>query len=341
MCMKQLDKLWYDGRKFLGVKYSIMCGAMTWISDHNLVSAISNAGGFGILACGSMSPDLLEKEIKKTFSLTNKPFGVNLIAMHPKIEDLLDVCIDQKISHIILVGAMINSNFVRKLKKSSIKIICFAPTLSFAKRLVKLGVDAIILEGMEAGGHIGPVSLSVLMQEIALKFSEVPIFVAGGIGSGDIMLSYLEMGASGCQIGTRFACAKESNAHPNFKKAFIKANARDAQVSVQIDPRFPVIPVRTIKNEATELFMKLQMDVIKQFNEDKITYQDAIYKIEHFWAGSLRDAVVNGDVKKGSLMAGQSVGMVSEEKTVMEIIDELINQALFAIREKKKKYEIV
>lgn len=194
-----------------------------------------------------------------------------------------------------------------------------------------MGVDALILEGMEAGGHIGPVTTSVLVQEIIPNIKSVPIFVAGGIARGEIMAAYLKLGAAGCQLGSRFVCAHECQAHPNFKKAFLKAQARDAVLSVQIDDKFPVIPVRALQNDATKEFMQKQRDVLERYHAGDISQADGQLEIEHYWAGALRRAVVDGDIEKGSLMAGQSVGMVDREQPVKEIIEELIEQAVTAL----------
>ncbi len=194
-----------------------------------------------------------------------------------------------------------------------------------------MGAGAIVIEGSEAGGHIGPVSTAVLAQEILPHLPEVPVFVAGGIGRGEAMLSYLEMGAAGVQLGTRFVCAHELIAHPHFKRAFIRAAARDAVASVQLDARFPVIPVRALANPATERFRAVQREVIDRFNRGELTQKDAQLAIEHFWAGALRRAVIDGDVEEGSLMAGQSVGMVRREQSTAEILAELVEQALAVI----------
>jgi enoyl-[acyl-carrier protein] reductase II len=196
---------------------------------------------------------------------------------------------------------------------------------------VRSGSDAIVIEGMEAGGHIGPVSTSVLAQEILPAIADVPVFVAGGIGRGNAMLGYLEMGASGVQLGTRFVCATESIAHPKFKTAFIRAAARDAVPSVALDNRFPVIPVRALVNEGVRKFMVVQKQVIEKFDRGELDQKEAQLEIEHFWAGALRRAAIDGDVETGSLMAGQSVGMVTREQTTRQIIDELIDQALDAL----------
>lgn len=322
-----LDNLWRRGREFLGCRYAIMGGAMSWVSERNLVAAISNAGGFGVIACSSMTPDLLRKEIQATLALTNAPFGVNLILMHPEIDTLIGVCNEEKVSHVVLAGGIPKSAHVDKLKQGGAKVIGFAPSLGIGRKLVKMGVDALVIEGMEAGGHIGPVSTSVLAQEILPGISEVPIFVAGGIGRGEAMAAFLEMGASGCQLGTRFVCAQESIAHPNFKQIFIRSAARDATPSVQIDPDFPVIPVRAITNKATDAFTRFQLETIAKYRNGELSKPEASLAIEHFWAGALRKAVIDGDVENGSVMAGQSVGMVEKIQPVKDILEEMTLQA--------------
>jgi enoyl-[acyl-carrier protein] reductase II len=324
---KRLNELWARGKDFLGVRYAILGGAMTWVSERNLISAISNAGGFGVIASGAMAPPLLRTEIQETQTLTKKPFGVNLITIHPQLMDLIDVCVEEKMTHVVLAGGLPSAQAIIKLKDKGLKVICFAPAPVIAKKLIKLGVDALIIEGMEAGGHIGPVSTSVLAQEILPHIREIPVFVAGGIGRGEAIVSYLEMGAAGCQLGTRFVCTTECIAHPDFKKAFIRAQARDAIISSQLDPRFPVIPVRALSNQATKDFMVYQKELIKKVDRQEVDPKEAQLQIEHFWAGALRRAVIDGDTDRGSLMAGQSVGMVTKEQSTHEVIEELLTQA--------------
>src|SRR5882724_12404141 len=231
-----LDALWQRGREFLGSRTAIMGGAMTWVSERHLVAAISNGGGFGVIASGSMQPARLREEI--------------------------DASLAAKVSHVVLAGGLPPASAIQRLKQGGAKVMCFAPAVSLAKKLVRSGSDAIVIEGMEAGGHIGPVSTSVLAQEILPVIRDVPVFVAGGIGRGNAMLGYLEMGASGVQLGTRFVCATESIAHPKFKKAFIRAAARDAIPSVALDNRFPVIPVRALVNDGVRKFVEVQKEVI-------------------------------------------------------------------------------
>jgi enoyl-[acyl-carrier protein] reductase II len=322
------------GTDFLGCDTAILCGAMSWVSERNLVAAISNAGGFGVIACGAMTPELLDTEIAATKALTSKPFGVNLITMHPRLFDLIDVCRKHGVTHVVLAGGIPPKGSVEAIKadESGIKVICFAPTLALAKKLLRSGADALVIEGMEAGGHIGPVSTSVLAQEILPELAaDHLIFVAGGIGRGEAIASYLEMGAAGVQLGTRFACATESIAHPDFKKAFFRASAREAVASVQVDPRLPVIPVRALKNKGTEEFTAKQREVAALLDAGEVDMGEAQLQIEHFWAGALRRAVIEGDVENGSVMAGQSVGMVTKEEPAADIIAELMAQCEAAL----------
>lgn len=329
--MSRLEQLWAKGKAFLGSEYAILGGAMSWVSERNLVSAISNAGGFGVIACGSMPPDLLDGEIKATQALTDKPFGVNLITMHPQLDELIDICLANNVTHIVLAGGLPKGTTIARIKESGAKVICFAPAIPLVKKLVRSGADALVIEGSEAGGHIGPISTSVLAQEIlpyvAENHPDIPVFVAGGIGRGEAIASYLEMGASGVQLGTRFVCAEESIAHENFKNMFIKASARDATVSVQLDPELPVIPVRALENKGTQEFEQCQRDVSAQLRAGEVDKEEAQLKVEHFWAGALRRAVIDGDTEHGSVMAGQSVGMVKAIEPLQTIMDTLVREA--------------
>ena len=329
--MSALDGLMARGAAVLGARYGILGGAMSWISERHLVSALSNAGAFGVIACGAMEPPRLDEEITATAALAQAPFGVNLITMHPRLMDLVDVCIGHKVPVLVFAGGIPPREAIARAKAGGMKVICFAPAVALAKKLVRMDVDALVIEGSEAGGHIGPVSLNVLAQEILPVIREIPVFVAGGIGRGEAMLAYLEMGAAGVQMGTRFACATESIAHENFKRAFFRAAARDAIPTVQLDENFPVIPVRALKNEGSQRFIRHQAETLGRFQSGELTKEAAQLDIEHFWAGALRRAVLEGDVINGSLMAGQSVGMVTREQPVAEIIAEILGQAEAAL----------
>ena len=328
----RLKELMHRGTDFLGCDIAIMGGAMSWISERHLVSAISNAGGFGVIACGAMTPDLLDTEIAETKARTERPFGVNLITMHPDLPELIDTCTKHRVSHVVLAGGLPPSGSIDRIKSSGAKLIAFAPALALAKKLMRSGVDALVIEGMEAGGHIGPVSTSVLAQEILpYVAADIPVFVAGGIGRGEAIAAYLEMGAVGVQVGTRFVCAHECIAHANFKRAFIRASARDAIPSVQIDPRLPVIPVRALKNREMEKFAAKQREVADLLDSGSVEMAEAQLQIERYWAGALKRAVIDGDVESGSVMAGQSVGMVTREEPVAAIVRELADEAAAAL----------
>jgi enoyl-[acyl-carrier protein] reductase II len=332
---ERLQRRMARGAAFLGSEVAIMAGAMSWVSERNLVAAMSNAGGFGVIACGAMTPALLDAEIAGTKALTDRPFGVNLITMHPDLFELIAVCGRHGVGHVVLAGGLPPKGALEAIKETGAKVICFAPALSLAKKLIRSGVDALVIEGMEAGGHIGPVSTSVLAQEmLPVIADQVPVFVAGGIGRGEAIAGYLDMGAAGVQLGTRFVCATESVAHPNFKRAFIRASARDAVASVQIDPRLPVIPVRALKNAGGELFTAKQREVAQSLDEGAVAMAEAQLQIEHYWAGALRRAVIDGDVEHGSVMAGQSVGMVTREEPLADIVAELMTEAAGALEKR-------
>src|SRR5213082_2921556 len=279
-----LDRLWARGRAFLGADLAIMGGA------------ISNAGGFGVIASGSMSPTLLDQEITATKALTARPFGVNLITMHPQLLELIDACVEHRVGHVVLAGGIPTGAAMQRIRAGGARVVCFAPALILAKKLVRMGADAIVIEGSEAGGHIGPVSTAVLAQEVLPHLTEVPVFVACGLGR------------------------------------------RDAVASVQLDARFPVIPVRALANPATNRFREIQRQVIDRFNSGELSQKDAQLEIEHFWAGALRRAVIDGDVEAGSLMAGQSVGLVTREQSTADILAELVGQALMAIAGRDQRF---
>ncbi|MBF0096702.1 MAG: nitronate monooxygenase [Magnetococcales bacterium] len=321
---------WQRGCAFLGVRHAVLGGAMSWLSERHLVSAISNAGGFGVLAGGGMPVELLRSEIRATRERTAEPFGVNLITMHPELAALVQMVAEEGVTHCILAGGLPEQETMRALKDAGVKVVVFAPSLALGQRLIRRGADALIIEGHEAGGHVGPVSTNILVQEILYHVTSVPVFVAGGIGSGRMVASLVAMGAAGCQLGTRFVCASECIAHDNFKQAFLRAQARDAVVTAQFDPVLPVIPVRALVNKGTALFNQKQLALIEEVKAGRKERKDALLELEHFWVGALRRAAIDGDVEQGSVMAGQSVGMVKAIQPVAEIIQELVAEILAA-----------
>ena len=322
-----IDRFFGAGREFLGCQYPIMCGAMTWVSDPKLVSTIGNAGGFGLLAGGNTPVDIFEQQIIETQELTDKPFGVNLITLAPVYNDQLELVCKLGCQFVVFAGSIPKKSEIEKAKRCGANVICFASTAPLAHSLIERGADALILEGSEAGGHIGPVALSVLIQQILFNVGSVPIFIAGGIATGRMMAHLLMMGAAGIQMGTRFIMAEECIAHAKFKETFRKAKAKDAMATPQFDSRLPVIPVRALKNEGSIEFAKLQLELLSKLDNNLIERHEAQYKVEEFWAGALRQAVIEGDVARGSLMAGQSVGLVNKIQPLKEIIAEMITDA--------------
>lgn len=317
------DRFFRRGREFLGVRYPILSGAMTWISDAKLVAAVSNAGGFGCLAGGNSPVAALEAEIRRTRELTPNPFAVNLVTIAPLYREHLDLVCRLRVPFVIFAGSFPKEDPIRRVKDTGAKVLCFASTDSIAERMVRYGADGLILEGMEAGGHVGHVSLVVLLQQVLFAMDAVPVFVAGGLAAGRLCAHLLLMGASGVQLGTRFAVATESCAHPAFKEQFLRANARDAVSTPQFDSRLPVVAVRALRNQGHEDFARLQLELIARLDRHEITREAAQLEVERFWMGALRRAVQEGDVRRGSLMAGQSVGLVDRVQPVADIIREL------------------
>lgn len=335
-----IDHFLAPGRGFLRARYPILCGAMTWISDPGLVSSVCNAGGFGLLAGGNAPPDILRNQIQLTRELTACPFGVNVITLAPNYTQHLELVCDLGCEYVVFAGGIPKKTEIQQVKSSGAQTICFASTEPLAMSLIDRGADALMLEGSEAGGHIGPVALSVLIQQILFRIDHVPVFIAGGIATGRMLAHLLMMGAAGVQMGTRFVLSDECAAHPNFKDAFKKAKARDAVATPQFDSRLPVIPVRALKNEGTIEFAKLQMELLHKLDENTITREDAQFEVERFWVGALRRAAVEGDIVKGSLMAGQSVGLVKEVKPLKVIIEEMVTEADAEMQRLKNTFDM-
>lgn len=297
---------------------------MTWVSDPKLVAAVCNAGGFGCLAGGNTPVEILEKQIEETRRLTDRPFGVNLITIAPVYRAQLEMAERVRPPYLIFAGSFPREREVVQAKSTGAKVLCFASTHSIAERMRRYGADGLIIEGSEAGGHIGHVSLVVLLQQVLFEITDIPVFVAGGIGNGRMAAHLLLMGAAGVQLGTRFAVATESCAHPRFKDFFLRAEARDAVSTPQFDSRLPVVAVRALRNKGHDDFRKLQLALVHQLDCGEIRREQAQIRVEEYWAGALRRAVIDGDVERGSLMAGQSVGLVHKIQPVNEIIQEIL-----------------
>jgi enoyl-[acyl-carrier protein] reductase II len=301
---------------------------MTWISNPKLVSTVCELGGFASLAGGNMPPELFADAIDSTVGLTSRAFGANIIVIAPNYRKHLDICCEKGLSHIIFAGSLPRRGEVRQAKASGAKVICFASTSSMAERMIRFGADALILEGSEAGGHIGHVSTLVLLQSILFEYGDaLPVFVAGGVAHGGMIAHLSLMGAAGVQLGTRFVVAEECEAHQSFKQAFIKARAREAISTPQYSSALPVVAVRALKNSAMASFGELQLDLLKQLEAGALTRQEAQYKVEEYWIGGLRRGAVDGDVIQGSLMAGQSVGLLRRVQPMREILQELVDEA--------------
>lgn len=335
--MSNLEKIWQRGKKFLGVHFPIMAGAMTWISDSHFVSSVSNAGAFGCLAAGNMEPQLLDQEIKRTQELTENPFAINLITIAPHYKEHLKAAVKNNVPFIIFAGSYPRKPEIRIAKERGAKVLSFASTESLANRLIDMGVDALILEGSEAGGHVGHVSLGILLQQVLFQVQDVPVFVAGGIATGAYIAHLLLMGAAGVQLGTAFVLTEECRAHPKFKEAFIKARARDAVATPQIGSELKVIAVRALRNRGFDLFSDLQVELIQKRRNKEISHTDAQYQVENYWVGALRRAVQEGDVEFGSLMAGQSAGLVNQIKPLKEVLSGLVKEAEAELEKIKAK----
>lgn len=322
-----IDKIWQKGKDFLGVDYPILCGGMTWISNYELVKSVSEAGAFPVLAAGNMPPEELEKEIDRCIQGLNKPFAVNLITIAPNYKQHYEIVRSKNVPFVIFAGNFPKKNDILNMKESGKKTISFASGQSIAEWQINMGIDGLILEGSEAGGHIGYVSLIVLLQQVLFNFRNFPVFVAGGLATGKIMAHLLLMGAYGCQFGTLFVMSEECTAHPNFKKAFKRARSREAIATPQYDSKLPVVAVRALKNKAMENFGHLQLELLKKLEAGELTKEAAQYEVENYWMGSLRRAVIEGDIEGGSLMAGQSVGIIDEIRPIKKIIKDLTDDA--------------
>ncbi|WP_314347952.1 nitronate monooxygenase [Fusobacterium massiliense] len=292
--------------EILGIKYPIFQGAMAWISGGELAGAVSRDGGLGIIAGGGMEPDLLRENIRKAKAITSNPFGVNLMLMRPDVEEQINVCIEEGVK-VITTGAGNPGAFMDRLKAANIKVIPVIPTVKLAERMEKIGADAIIVEGMESGGHVGTITTMALLPQI-VNAVNIPVIAAGGIASGKQFLAALSMGAEAVQCGTIFLTAKECLIHQNYKNAILKAKDR----STVTTGNFTGHPVRVIETKLAKEMLELEKNGAPK------------EKIEELGRGSLRNAVIEGDVENGSVMAGQVAAMVNEERTTKEILEYLI-----------------
>ncbi|MHB9131308.1 MAG: NAD(P)H-dependent flavin oxidoreductase [Armatimonadota bacterium] len=334
------EKLAARGAEFLGVQYPIICGGMTWISDFNLVKSVSDQGCFPVLAGGNMPAEIFEQEVDKCVANLHKPFAVNLITIAPNYAVQHEILQAKKVPFVVFAGSFPRKSDIQRMQASGKRTMSFASDESIASQQIGFGIDALILEGSEAGGHIGHVSLVILLQQVLFEFNQVPIFVGGGVATGKMIAHLLSMGAAGCQMGTRFVMSEECTAHENFKKAFIRAKARQAISTPQYDSKLPVVAVRAIKNKGTEEFGKLQLKLLKELEAGAITREKAQFEVESFWVGALRKAVMDGDVDGGSLMAGQSVGLIKDVAPMKEIVQRLVAEAEEELEKIRKRVNV-
>lgn len=292
--------------ELLGIKYPIIQGAMAWIADGNLAGHVSKEGGLGIIAGGGMPLDILRNEIRKAKAITSNPFGVNLMLMMPSVAEQIDICIEEGVK-VVTTGAGNPGIYMDKLKAAGIKVIPVVASVALAKRMEKIGADALVAEGMEAGGHIGEITTMALVPQVTQAVS-IPVIAAGGIGGGKQFLSAFALGAEGVQVGTKFLVADECNVHDNYKEAIIKAKDR----STVATGNYTGHPVRVIENKLAKEMLELEK------------HGAPVEELEKLGTGKLRLAAVEGDVKEGSVMAGQVASMVTKRESVKDIIEGLM-----------------
>lgn len=291
----------------LGISYPIIQGGMAWVATGELAAAVSAAGGLGVIGAGNAPPEAVRQEIRKVRERTDRPFGVNIYYMSPYVEELIDLVCAEKVP-VVTTGAGNPGKHLPKLKAAGVKVIPVVASVALAKRLERLGVDALVAEGMECGGHIGEIATMPLVPQI-VDAVHIPVIAAGGIADGRGLAAALALGAAGVQMGTRFICTEECTVHPNYKEAVLKAGDRDAVVT-----GMPGHYVRVLKNKLTRQFEELAARGASWEEMDRLG------------AGKLR-AAVEGDVEYGSLMAGQSAALVREIKPAAAIIEEVMAEA--------------
>ena len=306
--------------KLLNIKYPIFQGGMAWIGTAELASAVSNAGGLGLIGAGHMPPDILKNEIQKCKGWTDKPFGVNIMLMSPFVKEVMQLMLDEKVP-VVTTGAGNPGEYLPALKEIGTKVIPVVASVALARRLAKGGVDAIIAEGCESGGHIGEISTMPLVPQV-VDAVDIPVIAAGGFADSRGMAAAFALGAHAIQMGSRFVVSKECIAHPNYKEIVLKAKDR----STVVTGRTLGHPVRVIANKLTKQFFEMEANGAS--NEE----------LEQLGVGKLNLATHKGDVEKGSVMIGQISGMLDDIKTVQEIIDDIVNGLPQAVADLQKNY---
>ncbi len=295
--------------ELLGIEYPIIQGGMAWVAEHRLAAAVSNAGGLGIIGAASAPPEIVRAEIRKCKELTDKPFGVNVMLLNPNAEEVAKVVVEEGVK-VVTTGAGNPSKYMAMWKEAGVKVIPVVASVALAKLMERGGADAVVAEGMESGGHIGFTTTMTLVPQVVDAVS-IPVIAAGGIADGRGMAAALMLGAEAVQMGTRFVVAEESIVHENYKKKVIKASDIDSEITGASTGH----PVRCLRNKMTRQYLELEKSGADFMELEKLTL------------GSLRNAVMDGDVVNGTVMAGQIAGLIKEEKSCKEILEEIITEA--------------
>lgn len=295
--------------ELLGIKYPVIQGGMAWVAEYHLASAVSNAGGLGIIGAASAPPEVVREQIKKTRELTDKPFGVNVMLMNPNAPQVAQVAAEEGVK-VVTTGAGNPAKFMELWKNAGITVVPVVASVAMARMMEKAGADAVVAEGTESGGHIGSATTMTLVPQV-VDAVKIPVIAAGGIGDGRGFAAAMMLGAKAVQMGTRFIVAKESIVHKNYKERVIKAKDIDSEVT----GRSTGHPIRVLRNKMTREYLKMEANGA------------GLEELETLTLGSLRKAVIDGDVVDGSLMAGQIAGLVAKEQTCKEMIEEIMNEA--------------
>lgn len=314
--------------ELLDIKYPIFQGGMAWVADGDLAGAVSNAGGLGIIGGGNAPKDVVKANIDRVKEITDKPFGVNIMLLSPFADDIVDLVIEEGVK-VVTTGAGNPSKYMERFHAAGMVVIPVVPSVALAKRMEKIGADAVIAEGMEAGGHIGKLTTMSLVRQVVDAVS-IPVIAAGGIADGRGAAAGFMLGAEAVQVGTRFVVAKESNAHQNYKDKIIKSKDIDSVVTAANFGH----AVRALKNKLTRDFDAAEKEAFKQENPDLTVF-------ENLGAGALRRSVVDGDVETGSVMAGQIAGFISKEETCEEILKDIYYGAANVIKAEAARWSTV
>lgn len=301
----------------LKIKYPVIQGGMAWISDATLAAAVSNAGGLGVIAGGNAEKEIIASQIEQIHTLTDKPYALNIMLLSPYADDLMDLAIEKKVP-IVITGAGSPGKYIDRLKSAGIKVFPVVPSVALAKRMASLGVDGLIVEGTEAGGHVGELTTMTLLPQV-VDAVDIPVVGAGGIADGRGVAAAFMLGACGVQVGTRFLVAKECNVHPAYKQMVLEAK----DTSSVVTGRSTGHPVRILKNKLFRQYSALEKSGASP------------EEIEALGAGALRKAAVLGDVTYGSVMAGQVAGMIHKEESCSDIIEDLVNGCIHTMNSRR------